>query len=135
MECSSLAPAIRRVCLTLVESARATSKPRPATARAPAPAIPTLRKYRRVTAGIAASPLTARTKQRSDAISGAKRSQVSACRDQGVAAVVRLGIAEQVQEALVPGHDHAGGAGRLVGAQPLGPGGTIGRDFDRDPCL
>src|SRR5216683_3939423 len=135
MECSSLAPAILRVCLTLVESARATSNPRPATARAPAPAIPALRKSRRVTAGIAASPLTAPTKQRPDAISASKRCQVSACRDQEVTAVVRLGIAEQVQDALVPGHDHAGGAGRLVGAQRLGPGGAIGRDLDRDPCF
>src|SRR5258708_16387319 len=125
MECSSLAPAIRRVCLTLVESARATSKPRPATARAPAPAIPTLRKSRRVTAGIAASPLTARTKQRSDAISGAKRGQDSACRDQHVAAVVRLGIAEQVQDALVPGHDHAARASRLLRSQLLGPAGPL----------
>src|SRR6266702_1017175 len=57
-ECDSLAPAIRRFCLTLVDSATATSKPSPAATRAPAPAIPTFRTSRRVTFGNAVSLLT-----------------------------------------------------------------------------
>src|SRR5712692_5673776 len=56
-ECDSLAPAIRRVCLTLVDSATATSKPSPAATMAP-PAIPTFRTSRRVTVSNAASLLT-----------------------------------------------------------------------------
>src|SRR5213594_2963655 len=51
MECDSLAPAIRSDCLTLVDSASATSKPSPETASAPAPAPPTLRNSRRVMVG------------------------------------------------------------------------------------
>src|SRR5207245_11275591 len=49
---------MRRFCLTLVDSATATSKPRPVAARAPAPAIPAFKKSRRVTVGIAARLLT-----------------------------------------------------------------------------
>src|ERR1700674_741474 len=134
MECSSLTPAMRRVGLTLVDCARATSKPRPATARAAAPAVPAFRKSRRVTAGISALP-TARTKKQPDPSSALDQCQLSAGRDQEVGAVVGLRIAEQVQDARVPGHDHAGRAGRLVLAQRLDPGRAVGRNFDRGPYL
>src|ERR1700693_6401536 len=128
MECSALSPAMRRVCLTLVDCARATSKPRPATASAAAPAVPAFRKSRRVTVGIADCSPTARTKKQPDPSSGLYQCQLSAGRDEEIGAVVGLRIAEQVQDALVPGHDHAGGAGRLIRGQRLGPGGAIGRD-------
>src|SRR5258708_9247431 len=49
IEWDSLAPAMRRFCLTLVASASATSKPRPDATSAPAPATPNFRTSRRGT--------------------------------------------------------------------------------------
>src|SRR5207245_1653642 len=75
-EWDSVAPAILRFCLTLVDSATATSKPSPAATRAPAPAIPALSTSRRVTVGNAANSPDPHPAERLDASSGPNSCQV-----------------------------------------------------------
>src|SRR5207247_5442888 len=132
MECSSLAPSMRSFCLTRFDSASATSKRRPDAATAPAPAAPTLRNSRRVTVGNSSPPNVLNLRLPGGYV------KFSACGHEQVAAVVGLGVAQQVDQSRIPRHHDARRARGLVvvkhrgprfsvdGHGPLGPGLALG---------
>src|SRR5213082_1260002 len=120
---------MRSFCLTLVDSARATSKPRPEAASAPASAAPTLRNSRRVTVGKLVPPNELNLRQAGSYV------KFSTGRHEQVAPVIRLGIPQEVEQARVPGHDDAGGPSALVVPKGGRPGLSVGGHGDLDPGL
>src|SRR5207248_11646577 len=131
---------MRSDCLTLVDSATATSKPRPVATSAPEPARPIFKMSRRVTA-VTATPAAASVRgQHLDASSRMKRCQVESELDgsagghlQVASVIVAIRVAQEIDDARIPGHDDAGGAGRLVSGERLPPGRPINRHRDLDP--
>src|SRR6184192_3879837 len=133
---------MRSDCLTFVDSATATSKPRPVATMAPEPARPIFRISRRVTS-VTSHPATNRFGLQLDASQPEADCQVR--REAGVASagghlqvaavIVSILVAQEVDQARIPGHDEPGRAARGVGREGLLPGHSVRGHLYLDPRI
>src|SRR6266849_2795485 len=129
-----MAPEMRSDCLTRVDSATATSNPRPVATIAPEPARPIFRMSRRVTAVTATPTAASERGRRFDATSTLKRCQVQS-ENAGSAGghlqvapvIVRIRVAQEVDKPRIPADDDPVGAGLFVSGEHLGPSPPISR--------